>query len=159
LSSELIYIRGNGEIYEAIGINGRGYYKEVFKIIDNVLYLTNTDDLSQIESINDDSFNNLSKEEFTVSDDSSNYKALIRTISKTKKNDNLKISEYGENLELTNVKLEGDYIQTVETETIDNVEFTKITYYSEGLGLVKYEVIMDGTIMEFSELNNFEEIK
>lgn len=46
LASETIVIEGNGEMYQTIGLNGKGLYREIFKVIDNNLMLIYKEDLS-----------------------------------------------------------------------------------------------------------------
>lgn len=149
MANELQSIKGDGTTYEAIGVSGKGYYREIFKVIDNQLCFIEKEDLEDIENISD--------KEIVVDETLGNYKVVLK--AKTDKTDTIQIAETGKDLKLKNLELKGDYIKVVEDVSTDEAKTIIETYYSEGLGVVKYEVIMDGNVMEFSELVSYEEIK
>ena len=45
LAPEIIAIEGDGEMYQTIGVNGKGLYRDVFKVVDNNLMLIYKEDL------------------------------------------------------------------------------------------------------------------
>lgn len=149
MANELISIKGDGTTYQTIGLNGNGYYYEVFKVVNNQLLFVDSEDLTDIDNVSD--------KNIKTNEDLENYEVVLK--SKTDKKDTFQVSEIGTNLKLDNIELKGGYIKTTKNISTSDSKTILETYYSEGLGVVKYEVIMDGTVMEYSELISYEEIK
>ena len=68
--------------------------------------------------------------------------------------DNKEIVEVGENLKLDKVTLKGHYVKTWEKEMNNGKKTIKVYYYSEGLGCVKYDVLIDGVSVEKSTVTS-----
>lgn len=150
MSNELISIKGDGTIYQTIGLNGKGYYHEVYKVLNNQLIFVDKEDLTDIEDISNINITN------NINEDLENYEVVLR--ANTDKSDDIQILETGKDLKLKNIELKGDYIKTTKDISTNDNKTIINTYYSEGLGIVKYEVVMDGTVVENSELKSYEEI-
>lgn len=71
--------------------------------------------------------------------------------------DNKEIVEVGENLTLEGIALKGIYVKTWEKEKDSNGnEVVKVFYYSEGLGCVKYKVLVDNNEVEWLEVSDID---
>lgn len=151
MANELIIINGNGIIYQTVGVNGKGFYNEEYKVVNNQLLFVDNEELD-----NADNIPNINTD-VNINEELENYEVVLRP--NTDKSDKLQISEIGKDLKLKNIELKGDYVKTTkDISTGDNKTYIN-TYYSEGLGIVKYEVVMDEDVMEYSEIISYEEMK
>lgn len=152
MSNELLFITGDGTSYKTIGVNGKGYYIEEFKLIDNELCFRNKVDIENIDNIKSlEDINTLTPKDVMNGD-----KVVILRENPTEL-DSFKIVEKGKDLKLDSIQLKGDYIKVEENKPGDDGNTVIETYYSEGLGVVKYDVIFDNVVMDFSELVACEE--
>lgn len=146
------HIKGNGKSYQLIGTNGKGPFIRVYTIIDKGLYEIYSGDLKDEEFLEVDKINYLDKV-----DSEKKVLLLKEPIQIGTKWDNKEIVEVGKNLKLDNITLKGAYAKTWEKEKDNNgLEVVKVCYYSEGLGCVKYKVIINGLEMEHSKLSSSE---
>ena len=58
-------------------------------------------------------------------------------------------------LKLDDILLEGIYIKTVSNTLVDNESITTEIYYSEGLGVVKYRVLINEEAISYYQLKSF----
>lgn len=139
------YIEGDGASYQVIGTTGKGPKVDVYSIKYSGLYKVYSGDLSEDEMKDITTINYLGKEN-TLEE----ILVLNGPIKVGTRWDNKEIVEVGENLKLDNLTLEGFYVKTWEKEVTDGKETIKVCYYSEGLGCVKYKVLIDGAEVEKS---------
>ena len=148
LSPNLNYIKGNGKSFETIGTNGKGPFVTVYSIQDNKLCeVYYSSDLTEDEIKN---FDYLSK-----NDVSQKVALLSAPIAVGTRWGNKEIVEVGENLNLDGLILNGPYVKTWEKTKNNESESIKVCYYSKGLGLVKYKVIIGDSVVEYSTLRQF----
>lgn len=148
LSPNLNYIKGNGKSFETIGTNGKGPFVTVYSIQDNKLCeVYYSSDLTEDEIKN---FDYLSK-----NDVSQKVALLSAPIAVGTRWGNKEIVEVGENLNLDGLILNGPYVKTWEKTKNNDSESVKVCYYSKGLGLVKYKVIIGDSVVEYSTLRQF----
>ena len=148
LSPNLNYIKGNGKSFETIGTTGKGPFVTVYSIQDNKLcevYYSN--DLTEDEIKNLDYLNK--------NDVSQKVALLSAPIAVGTRWGNKEIVEVGENLNLDGLILSGPYVKTWEKTKNTDSESVKVCYYSKGLGLVKYKVIIGDSVVEYSTLRQF----
>ena len=154
MADQLLYLKGDAHTYQAIGVTGKGYYREIFTLHDEKLKLVRREDLEDVP------MEKILEKDCNVNVKESDYKTILGNIVNEGDTwDNLKIEEVGLNLKLSNLQLEGSYLKLVETVKDGDNPHTVETYFSEGLGIVKYEVIEDGTVIEYSELQSYEKVK
>lgn len=153
LSNELLFLSGNGTSYYTIGVNGKGYYIEQYEVIDNELCFTNKIDIENIETIK-----SLDDVTSLLDTDIMNGNKVVVLRENASDLDSSKIVEKGTDLKLTSIQLKGDYIKVCETKSSADGDTITYTYYSQGVGVVKYEVVFDGVIMDFSQLVSYEPI-
>lgn len=157
MANELLYLKGDGTTYEAIGVNGRGYYREIFKEIDGALVMVANEDLSEypirqivemgIENVDTSkAIETMLKSELSLNDEWDNDEIKVKLV------------EVGENLKLSDIQLEGTYVKTTYSISEGDTVTTFDMYYSEGLGIVKYTISMGEDIVEFSELTEYEKL-
>lgn len=154
MANELLFLMGDGTSYKTIGINGKGYYLEGFKVVDNELCIIDNIEIENIESIKSLADINSLNSNTEMNGD----KVVILRTNPTEL-DTFRIVEKGKDLKLNNIQLKGEYIKVSEDKSTDESTIYVETYYSEGLGVVKYEVILDDTVMEFSELVKYEKLE
>lgn len=153
LASETIVIEGNGEMYQTIGLNGKGLYREIFKVIDNNLMLIYKEDLSDknieeilAQDLKDEISYNIKESELI----------LQSPIEVGQKWDNTEIVEIGTGLKLDDIQLEGTYIKIVSNSLVSKGSMTTETYYSEGLGVVKHRVLINEENISYYQLKSFD---
>lgn len=153
LASETIVIEGNGEMYQTIGLNGKGLYREIFKVIDNNLMLIYKEDLSDknieeilAQDLKDEISYNIKESELI----------LQSPIEVGQKWDNTEIVEIGTGLKLDDIQLEGTYIKIVSNSLVSKGSMTTETYYSEGLGVVKHRVLINEETISYYQLKSFD---
>ena len=153
LASETIVIEGNGEMYQTIGLNGKGLYREIFKVIDNNLMLIYKEDLSDknieeilAQDLKDEISYNIKESELI----------LQSPIEVGQKWDNTEIVEIGTGLKLDDIQLEGTYIKIVSNSLVSKWSMTTETYYSEGLGVVKHRVLINEETISYYQLKSFD---
>lgn len=139
------HIEGDGTSYQVIGTTGKGPTVDVYSIKYSGMYKVYSDDLSEDEMKDIATINYLSEEDSL--DESLVLNGPIKVGTRW---DNKEIVEVGENLKLDDLTLEGAYVKTWEKEVVDEKEIVKVHYYSEGLGCVKYKVLIDKTEVESS---------
>lgn len=139
------YIEGDGTSYQVIGTTGKGPKVDVYSIKYSGLYKVYSGDLSEDEMKDIATINYLGKE-----DTLEEMLVLNGPIKVGIRWDNKEIVEVGKNLKLDDLTLEGAYVKTWEKEVADEKETIKVCYYSEGLGCVKYKVLIDGEEVEKS---------
>ncbi|MBC5996786.1 hypothetical protein EAI30_09040 [Romboutsia ilealis] len=152
LAPEIIAIEGDGEMYQTIGVNGKGLYRDVFKVVDNNLMLIYKEDLHD-KNIDEALEQNL-KDEISYNKNESEL-ILQSPIEVGQKWDNTEIVEVGMDLKLDDILLEGIYIKTVSNTLVDNESITTEIYYSEGLGVVKYRVLINEEAISYYQLKSF----
>lgn len=153
MANELITINGNGTLYQAVGMNGKGYYHETYKLVnDNLLFVEN----EELEDSDEEPSMNITLD-VNLDEKLENYETVLKP--EFDKGDKIQISKVGNDLKLEKIQLKGEYVVTTkdisdkETKTVVN------TYYSEGLGIVKYEVVMNDEVVEYSELTSYEKLR
>lgn len=137
------HIEGDGTSYQVIGTTGKGPTVDVYSIKYSGMYKVYSGDLSEDEMKDIATINYLSEEDSL--DESLVLNGPIKVGTRW---DNKEIVEVGENLKLDDLTLEGAYVKTWEKEVVDGKEVIKVSYYSEGLGCVKYKVLIDKTEVE-----------
>jgi hypothetical protein len=147
----LEYIKGNGTSFQTVGTTGKGPFVNVYSVKDNDLYQVYSSELAEQE-INDlSNINYLDK-----SNTSKKIFTLNQPIKIGTRLGNKEVIEIGENLKLDDLILKGFYIKTWEKEKDDNNKIVKVCYFLEGLGCVRYEISINGSIIEHSTLLSFE---
>lgn len=139
------YIIGNGSAYQVVGTNGKGPYVNVYEVKENGLYRVFIGDLTEDEMANIETINYLDKR-----DNTEEILLLNEPIAVGTRWEDKEIVEVGENLKLGELSLEGAYVKTWEKETINDIEYVKVYYYSEGLGCVQHRVLEGETVVEYS---------
>lgn len=143
-------IKGDGKSYQAIGYTGKGMVAEVYTLKNDGIYSVFFGDVNDEDA--NDSINYLDKRNGTE-------KAMLKAPIKVGNRwGNKEIVEVGENLALESKKLSGKYAKTWEKYSENGTEMVKVCYFSEGLGLVKYKIIVNGTVMEYFEYKDIEKI-
>ncbi|MGL5352931.1 MAG: hypothetical protein ACRDA5_06350 [Clostridium sp.] len=143
------FIKGDGKSYEAIGTTGKGPYINVYSAKNSTLTKVFSGDLTEKELKDKEKIDYLSK-----GDKSQEVVMLKEPLKLGTRWDNKEIVEVGENLKLGKVTLKGPYVKTWEQVTSNGVKTIKVFYFSEGLGCVKYDVIVDGVSMEKSTITS-----
>lgn len=142
---QILYIRGNGTSYQTVGVNGKGAFVNVYRLINNELSLVCNYDLTEDEMKNVNQIDYLDKDK-----ELDEIPLLTSPIKVGTKWDNKEIVEIGEDLKLDNLTLEGAYIKTWEKTKYEDTETVSVYYYVEGLGCVEHRVIVNGEIIEWS---------
>lgn len=143
------FIKGDGKSYQIVGATGKGPVINVYSIKNGGLSKVYSGDLTENEMKNIESINYLNK-----SDKSQELLILKEPLKVGTRWDNKEIVEVGENLKLDNVTLKGPYVKTWEQVTSNGEKTVKVFYYSEGLGCVKYNVLLDGVSVERSTVTS-----
>lgn len=153
MANELITINGNGTLYQAVGMNGKGYYHETYKVVgDKLLFVEN----EELEDSDTEPNMNITLE-VDLDEKLENYETVLK--SEFDKSGKLQISKVGNDLKLEKIELNGEYVVTTKDISDEETKTVVNTYYSEGLGIVKYEVVMDDEIVEYSELTSYEKLR
>lgn len=135
-------IKGNKESYQEIGYTGKGKYISVYKLDGASIKRVYFGDLDEDEKYKDEEY----KDEVIL-------KAPLVVGTRW---DNKEIVEVGENLKLENITLEGKYVKVWEKKKDGKDEEIKVSYFSEGLGCVKYKIILNDVVIgyfEYEEIN------
>ncbi|SHK21482.1 hypothetical protein SAMN02745248_02062 [Hathewaya proteolytica DSM 3090] len=143
LAPNIQFIRGNGEKYQAVGTDGRGAFVNVYEKNNGKLScVMEYTELSQGESESLETLNYLDKNDVGDKTD-----VLWEPLEKGSKMGNRQIEDVGENLKLDDLQLKGPYVKVVDNHSENDSKMIITSYYSEGLGCVKYEVSMDGVVV------------
>lgn len=143
------YIKGDGKSYESIGTTGKGPAINVYSTKNSILSKVFSGDLTEKELKDKDKLDYLAK-----GDKSQEVIMLKEPLKVGTRWDNKEIVEVGQNLKLDKITLKGAYVKTWEQVTSNGVKTVKVFYFSEGLGCVKYDVIVDGASMEKSTITS-----
>ncbi|SDP24283.1 hypothetical protein [Clostridium gasigenes] len=143
------FIKGDGTSYQVVGTTGKGPVINVYSIKNGGLNKVFTGDLTDKEMKDIGKINYLSK-----NDKSQELLILNEPLKVGTKWDNKEIVEVGENLKLDKETLKGAYIKTWEQVKSNGKKTVKVYYYSEGLGCVKYDVLLDGVSVEKSTVTS-----
>ncbi|MGL5085208.1 MAG: hypothetical protein ACRC68_05750, partial [Clostridium sp.] len=148
-SFSIEFLKGDGKSYEAIGFTGKGPRIQVYNTKNSALSKVYYGDISDKELEDKENLDYLAK-----ADKAQEVVMLKEPLKVGTRWDNKEIVEVGENLKLGKITLKGAYVKTWEQVTSNGVKTVKVFYFSEGLGCVKYDVIVDGVSMERSSVNS-----
>lgn len=151
------YIKGNGTKYQTAGFSGRGSFVNVYALEDGKINC-----IKEYNELPSEQEEHLDEVNFLDKDEKGDKTVMLWEPLETKsKEGNNEIVEIGKDLKLDKLQLKGHYIKVEEVnEGINADDKTIVTsYYSEGLGRVKYVVTMDGVDVCFSVLKDYMKIK
>lgn len=148
MASNPLYVKGNGVKYQVIGASPKCPYINVYAIKEEKLYKIHSQDLTDKQFRDYKNINYLNKEI-----DTSQEIMLASPLKVGTRWDNKEIVEMGKNLSIEGLNLNGIYIKIWERK--DNI--IKISYYCEGMGCVKYKILLDDEVVEESTIKSFED--
>lgn len=157
LAPNIQYIKGNGIKYQAVGFNGRGAFVNVYALEDGKINC-----IKEYNELTSEQEKHLDEINFLDKDEKGEKTLMLWEPLETKsKEGNSQIIEIGKDLKLDKLQLKGHYIKVEEiNEGINTDDKTIITsYYSEGLGRVKYMVSIDGVDVCYYILKDYMKIK
>lgn len=157
LAPNIQYIKGNGIKYQTVGFNGRGSFVNVYALEDGKINC-----IKEYNELPSEQEKHLDEVNFLDKDEKGDKTLMLWEPLETKsKEGNNQIVEIGKDLKLDKLQLKGHYIKVEEVnEGINSDDKTIVTsYYSEGLGRVKYAVSMDGVDVCYYTLKDYMKIK
>lgn len=140
LGEDIKYLKGNGSAYQVIGTTGKGNFVRVYNVKSDGIYEVFSDDIDDSKSGQLSSLNYLDK---SGSKQTLVLKAPVKVGTRW---DNKEIVEVGKNLKVAGITFKGNYAKVWE-RTSDNT--TKVSYYCEGYGCVKYNVMHDKATVSY----------
>lgn len=147
--SDKALVKGNGKRFQLITASGAGQTINVYEVSD--------DKLTHIYSkvLSDEESNNLEKVDYLSVKPEKNTVMLKAPLKKGTSWENKEVVEAGENLKLNGVTLKGKYFKTWEKEEKNGDKIVKVYCFSEGLGIVRYMIQLNGVTMEEAVLSGY----
>lgn len=140
LGEDIKYLRGNGKAYQVVGLTGKGAFVRVYNVKENGIYEVFSDD---IEDSKLDKLGELNYLDKSGSKETLILKAPIKVGTRW---DNKEIVEVGKDLKVDGMSYKGAYAKVWERESSNT---TKVSYYCEGYGCVKYYIMQDKTTISY----------
>ncbi|MDD6770993.1 MAG: hypothetical protein SPJ62_13490 [Inconstantimicrobium porci] len=140
LGENIKYLKGNGTAYQVIGSTGKGNFVRVFNIKNDGIYEVFSEDIEDSKAGQLSSLNYLDKR---GSKQTLVLKAPVKVGTRW---DNKEIVEIGKNLKVDGITYKGNYAKVWERKSDST---TKVSYYCEGYGCVKYNVIQDKATVSY----------